>query len=67
MPETCRAITPSKIKFYIVASSWFFHSHMMYLGLLGGCHTHWTIKPLRYFEVHEILVEVLILELPDEL
>jgi hypothetical protein len=28
-PETCRAITPSTIKFYIVASSWFFHSQII--------------------------------------
>jgi hypothetical protein len=28
-PETCTAITPSTIKFYIVASSWFFHSHII--------------------------------------
>jgi len=39
----------------------------LHLGLLGGCLTHWTTKPLRSFEVLEVLVEVLILELPDEL
>jgi hypothetical protein len=34
---------------------------------VDGCLTHWNTKPLRSLEVYEVLVEILILELPDEL
>jgi hypothetical protein len=39
MPETCRAITPSTIKFYIVASSWFFHSLMLLVYYAQYCNS----------------------------